>query len=132
LDDNSFIEKIAKTVEPLSNRTATAYNISSNIVNKLRDNTDKAIHILEAVDGAADTVINIVSNIDEKITGVSEIIDNNKLLKLAVNSALPLLIGQDKTERLIKDFSNARGLPMPSHSTNLLPAASEYSQLEED
>ena len=120
---NAIVETLANIVEPLSNTTATAYNISTNIWEKLNSNTYKAIHVLEVVEGAVDTGINIISNIDEKIKGLSETIENNKLLKFAVNSALPLLVGPDKADKadkIMKDLSTA--LPMPSH-------ISEYPQL---
>jgi len=123
---NAIVETLANIVEPLSNTTATAYNISTNIWAKLNNNTDKAIHVLEVVEGAVDTGVNIISNIDEKIKGLSETIENNKLLKFAVNSALPLLVGPDKADKIMKDLSTA--LPMPSHNNHLLPM-SEYQQL---
>lgn len=119
---NAFIEKIATVVEPLANSTVTAYNISTNIFELIVNNTGKAVHILEGVNEAVNTTANILSNVDDKIKDITKIIDKNNLLKYAIKTGLPLLIGHDDADKLTRELSTASALPMPSY-------ISEYPQI---
>ena len=129
--NNAFIDKIAKVVDPLSNNTITAYNISTNIIESISRTGNKTVHILEAVEGAVDKVEHFVSNIDKNIKGISDIIENNNILKIAVGTALPLLLDKKDADKIMEGISKISALSMPSQNRLPMPSYdTEFLQID--